>query len=304
MKKNLLIGAASIMFMLTACNGNDNVLNQTLTCTPVTLITSTSDGITSVTSGYYTFNVEIYSQMGNIDAKEIVLNGASMGFKTEDFNYATTGYDIIFKNITGTSTGSMSYPMHDGNFVVTPYYNYPGMDPFRIESPYNPNITYGFPTILVGSYRLGDDYKVKTFQKNTFFYGTTNTTYSFMGSDGRYTTEDILYGLILDLPGNTATIIMYNAKFTDLPQEPKKAQINIEGLTVDYSNGNIVVKGENVIPNVIEGSSSTPYPNFTFDNIELKTTSEDLTQATITYKVAGIYNGYFEGKYADLSYIK
>lgn len=302
MKKSFLFAGAAFMLILSSCNGNDNVLRQSFTTTPISIITSLTDGSTTVTTGYYRFDVEAYSQLGTLTASDIILNGSSIGFVTEELPYQSYGYDVIFKNITANATGSSSYEVKNGNFIATPYYYFPGY--FGIESPYNPPLAYGIPNVLVASYQLGNDYFVKTFQANTFYKGTTTTSYTFQGNTENFKTEDIAYGLILNLKDNTATLIMYNAKFSNVPQEPVKSQINIEGLDVTFSNSGIVARGTNIIPNVVEGTHSTPYENYIFNTIEFRTTSDDLTKATISYNVAGMYYGTFTGDYADLSYIK
>lgn len=291
----------ALSLMLTACGGNDYVMTHSFTAPTVNLITSVEDGSTIMSKGYYTFNLTTSAQTGTIGGQDILINNASMSFRTEEMAYSSPSlYEAIFKNVSTTTTGSLTYPLTNGNFLATPFYYFPGF--FGINSPYNPSTAQGIPDIVVASYNLGDAYTVKTFQENTFYKGKTNTTYPFQGSVQNFTTEEIYYGLILNLADKKATIIMYNAKFSGVEAEPVKAQVILKDLTIDCTGGQITVKGENIIPEIAEGTTTTPYPSYTFDNIEYKTTSNDLTQATITYKVAGIYNGSFAGAYAETDY--
>lgn len=288
------------MIVLSSCvNGNGGV-KQSFNTTPVNVVVSNSTGETTLSLGIYSFQTETYSQTGTISAQDIVVNNNTVSFVAKDLSYTTAGYDVIFKNVETTTTGSYSYDLHNGNFTATPFYNYPGL--LGINSPYNPSASFVFPLILVGSYRLDSEYTVKTFQNNTFFTGRTQTSYNYMGSTGSASTKDVMYGLILNIKENTASIILYNAKFTDLPQETKKEQVNLENLSLECRDGNIMVKGKDVIPQVFEGGVPVPAQDFIFNSIEFRTSNNDLTEGYITFSIMdGAFNGTFNGIYADLT---
>lgn len=304
MKKLFIMAGASLLVSLTGCNSENNSgsYTQKFGTAPINLITSVVDGTTTVSKGTYMFDLTISGQTGTISTNDLTVNNSSVSFKTPELKYASSGYDAIFKNVEATATGNMTYNLVNGTFIATPFYFYPGQ--IGINSPYNPPTGFNLPDILVASYTLAGMCVVKTFQQNTFFTGETTTTYPYMGEIAHYSTKDIMYGLILDLSNNTATLIMYKAKFSGVPQEPVKTQINLNNLPVDFSNGMIRIKAEDVIPDVVEGGQTTPNEDYIFNNIEFATTSEDLTSARITYTVAGRYTGTFMGSYVDVSYIK
>ncbi|MCH5231752.1 MAG: hypothetical protein J1F43_08160, partial [Muribaculaceae bacterium] len=241
-------------------------------------------------SGQYIFDlvVEDPVQHGVIEAKNLSINNNTLSFKTVDQPYFT---NMWYANFTDVKSSDAN--ISNANFLLTPYFNYPqyyGIAP-----------TYNNPgNVVVASYTYNDSYEVKTFQPVTFFKGTTETRYPYKGEVQTYSTETIYYQLGIDVTKtpNKAKMIMYQAKFTSVEQEPKK-DIIIEDLDVNYDNGVITVSGKDVIPGILEGNEVTPYPSFTINNIEFKTTNADLTWATINFTVAGIYEGSFTGSYAN-----
>lgn len=90
---------------------------------------------------------------------------------------------------------------------------------------------------------------------------------------------------------------MYNAKFSDSPNEPTKAAIYVKNLPVVFSSTGMTISGEDVIPEVLDGSTTTPNERYVFNTINFKTTDANLTQCEISYEVAGMYYGNFSGNY-------
>lgn len=290
MKKNLLLGCALMALGFTACTDGESNYSYTYNLNPINIITDLSDGTTYASTGQYVFvlTIENNGQHGVIDVKNLSINNNTVNFSTVDQSYTSNLFYANFANVKASDAN-----ISNANFLLTPYYNYPqfvGINP-----------TYGNPgNIVVANYTYNDAYSVKTFQHNTFFTGTTETVYPYKGEVQNFSTDKIYYQLSLNVKDspNKATLTMYNAKFTSVEQEPVK-DIIIEDLDVTYDNGSITVSGTEVIPGIMEGNEITPYPSFIINEIEFKTTSADLTWATIKFQVAGMYNGTFSGSYAN-----
>ena len=179
------------------------------------------------------------------------------------------------------------------------FYNETDSDEYTFKlNPVLPN------WIVVANYTVGDMYRINTFQTNTFFKGRTTTYYDFRGEENTYNTDGIMYRMILDTQKMTATMIMYNAKFTDVPQEPVKTVLIIKGLDLEFSPDGIKASGSDIIPDWYEAGALTPVPSFTINSVEFKTTNDYYTQAVIDYVVADAYTGHFEGSYLKSEYIK
>ena len=293
MKKILLTGSVAMLLSLTACDTKESDNTWSLSVPCINLVTNLSDGTTLISDGSYKVSEKTISLKGYVGTNNLIINNNSVSFETPEMSYRSyTGYDALFNGIN-TTTNNGNYEIK-GSFYVTPHYYVP-----------IPGINYGttaplnnspFAQVAVGVYTLGNDYKIRTFQKNTYFYGETTTTYP--QSPDPYKTQDILYGLTLNKDEVTgelsATIIMYNAKFSGIPQEPTKTQVVLKDLPVDLSNGAISITATDVVP---EDELGVPNPNYTVNSISFNTTSDDLTTCRINYQVATVYNGSFTGKY-------
>ncbi|MCH5229402.1 MAG: hypothetical protein J1F12_05340 [Muribaculaceae bacterium] len=296
MKTKFISGAFLLgLVAFTSCGKSESTITQTYNLNAVNLITDVTDGSTFASEGWYYFDLTISDMKGSVAASNLILNNTAVNFTSAVEPYTSTGYDIYFKNLTVPSQN-----VTDGNFLLSPYFYFPKMYNITSADMYVPQASL----VLIANYNVGENYKVKTFQKNTFYVGKTTTQYNMMGVDQTYETEDIYYQLSLDLKESKAQLLMFNAKFSNVEQEPKKAQINLNDLKVEYTDGVIKVYGENIIPEVVEGNATTPNEDFIFNTIEFTTTSEDLTQCEIKYQVAGRFYGSFTGAYADTSYLK
>lgn len=179
----------------------------------------------------------------------------------------------------GSISGACFYP--ESNVSL------PGVD-FIPAGEFGPKVVF--------QYRLGNDYTVKTFSRDEVFSGTTTTRYHYNGEGLTFTTDKILYRLVINKDFKKADIIIYKAKFAE--QQPMEiAAMLLKDLNVSFSSRGIQVSGTNVVPKVPEGNGYTEFANYTFDNILFQTISDDLTKATIDYSVAGKYHGQFSGLY-------
>ena len=292
MKKIYLLGSLAVLLGLSGCKDNDYNYNYQFTVPTVNILTNVSDGtgVASKVTYDYEINDNSGTTTGTISSSAIVLGGSSYTLKTVTAPYQYNSFTVAFKNVTGSMTGNQTIPVSNGNFTFTTVVN----NPLLLGLSISTQLPQQF---AICQYKIGDEYTVKTFPEIAFYTGETTTQYP--GADGMQenSTKTIFYELSLNLAENKATIYMYNAKFSGMPQEPSKSQINIEGLNVDYSNGMVTVTGENIIPVVVEGNVSTPYENYIFNNIEFKTTSDDLSECQISYTVAGRFSGTFKGSY-------
>ena len=163
-----------------------------------------------------------------------------------------------------------------------------------------------FPVI---SFRLGSQYDVKTVNHQGLYFGRTTTTYEKKdGSHGSFDSNSVIYQVQMTDPDKTSakySVVIYNAKFAE-EQPNALAEIKLEGMNMEWRRGSYVLTGENIVPKVREGDNTvdyTPYDRYTFDNITMTVTGNDLETARVDYSVAGKYKGSFTGtmiqKYQD-----
>lgn len=295
MRKSLLLLPLATLLSLTSClgNGSDQVTSKFGLVT-LNLITDFETETTTASAGAYMFNLDMVNYLGEVTTSNLVFNNTASTLITEKSPFSATAYFYYFKNLTGIVSGGASLPMNQCKMLVTPYY-FPLLQTQDDIQKYNLS---GYPyagkeyNALASKYYLGNRYLVQTFQIDTFYQGTTTSTYP----GGSATNRDIVYRLTLNLNNKTATMIMYNAKFSESDREPTK-DIIINNLQVAYSQYGLTVTGQDIVPDMYEGGSSTPYENYIFKNIQFQTTGDLLTDCTLHFEVGENYSGTFIGSY-------
>lgn len=314
MNKKFLMGSLAVAMGLSviSCNKDGYTeMTRTLGAPAVSIITSLSDGTVTASTGTYAFNIKITdtSNTGTITSPDLIANNTSLNFTTDDQAYKSTGYDAFFENVSGKVNNS-NMELNNANFLAIYlydetynkygyYYNDAKIGDYTfVLNPYAPYLT-------VAKYNLGSSYRVNTFPGNSFFKGNTVTTYP--QSETPFQTDKIMYRVMINQDKETkeftADMIIYDAKFSGVPAEPTKEAILVPNLKVDFTPNGISITGTEVEPLVYEAQGYTPYPAFTFNDIEFHTTNDLYTTAEINYTVAKVFKGHFEGSYLNTYYM-
>lgn len=289
MKKLSLLSALGFLFLLNSCigGGDDSTQTMTFNVSTINIVTSRHDNITKASKGNYTVDLDVSHLTGTVSTVDFVADGTIMRFITNDQTYKSTGYNVFFENATATINDNSSYQLQNGSFLATPWFYYP-------------QDYLGYPSFqydMVASFEIGDLYKVRTYPTDAVYVGTTNTSYESSGTLATNQTDQIIYEVIINPTENKAKMMIYNAKFSSSPHEPTKVRIDVDNLDVVFSDGLITISGENVVPSVLDGSTTTPNESYKFNSINFTTTNPKLTSCKITYEVAGMYHGEFVGSY-------
>lgn len=294
MKKLFLCGSIAVMAAFTSCN--DDYSNSVTNAVGAVNLVDYSDGSTSISEGQYGYSLNWGSgyQKGTISVGNLVLNGNPVSFQTEESNYQTSG---DFLQAYFTNVGSLQQNLTNAKFLLTPF-NYLAY----VNNMGEVVSGVSGSDVMIAQYMIGST-RVRTFQKITTFRGQTTTSYEFQGQPYTNETDKILYQLILSFDKETGKvsgkIIMYNAKFSHIKDEPLKTWITIDGLDVNYADGKLTVSGTEIVPTVPDGNNNeTENDSFTFNSIVFETTSANLVEAQITYTVDNRYEGSFNGAYA------
>lgn len=325
----MIIGAAAAAtLMLSACDSVDGENKSTVTYPAVNLITTTIPGGTTVAShGAYTFTFNYSDQTETVGTGALIYDNQNHGFSTNAVKYKdlspSRGMGIYASGFQANVDNNPMRQLSDCQFYVSSFPIPEGMDyvPSKAWIPkvkvsddkdeyryhegamYVPG--YAIPPIVTGSYKVGNELDVTLFTTDASFFGTTETTFP----GGTYSSGDIIYRIFIDVKKNKADLVLYNAKFAD--KAPVLPVIYVPGLDVTFSKGNYVIKGENIIPRIPEGSdkdtvngsgqTTTENPKFIFNEFRMETVPGTLMSTVdVEYKVAGIYEGQFRGKYVEL----
>lgn len=299
MKKFTLGIFACAALMFSACSTDVKDSTTTVAYASANLITPLDGSDTYASAGTYSFFFNLTQNKVSVYTDNLMINNTASKFSTDtvtcdnrvvSVDDGGVGQVITINNAKGYLDNSTSYPITNSSFMLTSLAyryngNYPGI-----------NFTYPQGVMIVGQYRIENLCDVKTFYPDASFYGST--TSSYVDNDGNtqsYTNKDMLYRVVMDLKKNTASVVIYEAKFAE-PQ-PKLTGIILRDLKVTYHNGGYSITGSNIVPEVIEGVSTTPNEKYVFDTFSLMTTSADLVDASINFQVAGKYKAFFTGSY-------
>lgn len=289
MKKITILSFATLMLGAVSCNdsgnGDERTLNFNVPC--INIVTMLNDNSTVASNGIYTFDLNISKMTGTVSATGLIVDNTAMDFTTNEATYKSSGYNVFFENTSATVNGNSSYSITNGTFLATPAFWYPQDFIGNPPSPY----------MVVASFNIGNLYSVKTYPTDAVYMGTTKTSYTMQGMQQNAENKNIFYQVKINPTEKKANLAMYNAKFSDSPNEPTKTAIYVKNLDVEFSPSGITITGENVIPDVLEGSSTTPNERYVFNTISFKTTNEKLNECQISYEVAGMYFGEFTGNY-------
>jgi hypothetical protein len=305
MKKILKLSlAAAILLPLASCN-DDSKSNSYTVGIPVSaynLVTAVDDASVVPTVGLSGYNVIFKSsdQENSLQIKSgsvVLPDGGSVSFTTKPIlvdvsrlNVDDTAREVIKFSSENPSESGAEVTAISG--LVTQSAFYPGSTEVKgYELEYPSDIRH----YTIFDYVLNNQWRVRTFWRDMTFMGSTITT----GQDmpGPYTNNKFRYRIYMKTNTNgaltgKADVIFYNAKFAERSPE---MTIVVRDLDLKFSNSGYTVSGTDIIPDMVsDGGEFTPFPSFTFNNFTF-TAVGDLTQATASYKVAGKYNGQFQG---------
>lgn len=290
--KKLTLGFLSIALLsLGACSTDVEDTTQSVRYTTVNLISPLDGSEPFATEGAYTFDLNLTRLYGTVSTTNLKIDNKDYSFTTDTvstLNYTgMQGFYIRFLNVKGYLGGDRTMPLNNANFDITSLFYSPG-----ITIPEYPEKQENMPYII-GQYTAGDWYVV-TLQKDATYVGKTKTTYPGQdGTEQTYENEGMYYRVIMDTDKKTADIIIYEPQFAS--SAPKLKSIRLKGLPVKFGHGSFTIDAQDVIPQMVEGTSWIDVPNFTFNSFSVSSTNKEMTKIKMDYTVAGAYQGSFSG---------
>lgn len=251
-----------------------------------------------VAASSYKFNFDMMAGSVTIGTELPVSTGNNISFVTPAisytggmYQYQDNYYEII--NVEAMTAGTASDQSNvtnlDCQLTSIAYY------PPQIQGLPQVAVPNGYKYAVMG-YSVGSKYKVQTFWSDMTFKGGTTTHYTDAnGTLKEYSSDEVLYRVIMNAKDKKATVILYNAKLAAEMPKPI-TNIVLKDLPVSFNVNGYTIKATDVVPEVYEAGVATPNPHFPFDSFTL-TSLGDMTNCNIYYKVAGKYQGEFNGSY-------
>ena len=293
--KKLTLGLLSVLLLaLGACNSDVDDTTQTVAYSTMNLVTPLDGGESFVSKGTYKFFLNMSKGKGCVSTANLMIDNKAHSFQTDTVAYGYAGGNgilIRLQNLKGYLDNDKTMPLTNDKFDITSYYYVP-----PLSIPGYSQMPDPYPYVIA-QYTAGN-WQVATFQEDCSYIGKTTTSY--IGQDGStqaFENDKMLYRVLINTDKKTADIIIYNAKFASSDKAPTIAAILLKDLKVTWGKGSYAIEGENVVPSVIEGAGWQENPKFVFDSFKFFTLNKELTQADMSYKVAGMYDGQFVGSY-------
>lgn len=309
MKHSLIFGtalAAALVFSSCLKDNDGNSATSTATIPAFNLYTPIS-GMAAPSTGlaYYSFSSAFPEQTITIDVDNMAMpGGGTGGFKTTAMPFAqgqvsVEGVNCLTLAFSSENANVSGNRVTDLNALVTQAVYAPGNQEIPGYKRLIPGNTLQY---VVMQYNLNDTWRVRTFWPDMTFRGSTTTTYPAdmtdpSGEKLTFQNDDIAYRVVMELSKEyaitgKADVIFYDAKFA-----PKAPEITVvlKNLDVKFSSSGYKLSGTDIIPYMVEAGVLQETPRYKFNSISVDCTG-DLTASIITYKVADVFNGRFQGQ--------
>lgn len=290
MKKLLLPFMAGAMLFASCSKESD--ATQTFNYEVYNLATSVNPGEAPVVSeGKYAMLYNISNGTVTVSTNYFLLPGnQNATFLLNNIPYTSsssaTGQQVVINtDVPVMGTGSTAAITDFRCTVTNDYVVYPSSVPGVLGT----TVFYSFPMM---KYTVDGNYTVRTFQRDNTFLGSTTTSYPAEGGYATFENDNIYYRVVMDVKALKADVVLYKAKFAEAAPE---LTMILKNLTLEFTNSGYVVRGTDIIPNVVEGNATTPNPKYPFNSFTLQTSNDSMTAARCEYKVAGVFTGIFSG---------
>lgn len=302
MKKSLLGLAALTGLMFTSCDMPTKDSTSSITVMAYNMVMPLNGGepVVSTTPCFYTFDSNMSKSTMKVTGNPLTIDNNSYSFVTDTAGYRpynnypssetqtvtrVVSEGVYISGVQGRFTNSHSDVLKNGSFA----YNISYITTNLNWIPDHPGVMYkgkSVPVSVIGSYQINDEYLVRTINSDTFYTGITHTSYPGMqGNTVSYEDKSMIYRVLLNLKDKTANLLIYDAKFSDNPNEPKKEAISIPDLKVTFKNGYYTVEGEDITPLVYEAGGLTKNNSFNIKKFVMQTQGALMVDVVMNYEV-------------------
>ena len=313
--KLLSLAFFSGLMGLTSCNlDNDPENNYQQIPYSVCNLVIPAQGESFATQGNYILTYYFTEGTMNVSTNDLSLGVGKVDFVTSGMPYEVKSYTVNgneYREVVNFKGGIFN----QGNVTVSDLKGYTSQLFYfapTIELPNAWEYPKSFNIPLIMQYTLNQEYMVKTFMQDAIYSGTTTLT-TISPAANTFSNDGVLYRVYFKAGLNKADVIFYNAKFAE--NMPVTVNFVLKDLNVNYTKTGYSISstpGQNIIPQMIAKDGLTPYPTYQFTTFMLNNSSDDLTEANITYMIDMIrtgddgtetvmakYNGSFSGAYVQ-----
>lgn len=289
--KKMLIPLAASALLLASCDTSTKDSYRTIPYYEYNLIVDNVDPSVPAATSYATYEVKFNISKYCVDVKgsDLIFNNQKYSFETDTMALrqkpytidGQTAYNLTFSksgNAGASGTGSSASNLQ-GTFV---YCYIP-----QSNDILNPTFELGANERLDMSYTLNDRYSVQTFWPAAYYKGQTVAT-----DDGEsHSTNDTGYLTQIDFEKKTASVYVYNAKFSANEEKPLPKVMLFEGIPLVFSHDGFSLEAAAPKTTVLGVKNNLPAlvdsVGFGATDFSMVMTSKDLTEVWMTYKLNG-----------------
>lgn len=294
--KRLFLPLAALAMMATSCENSVNDSYSTMNFAEYNLISDLQDPSqpAQMSSSGYSLKLNWTKNCIDMTTNDVVINNQKVSFEVDSipFNtyYMMSGTNNapmfeygVFSSKTPSGSGAkvtnVDALFTPGNYVTNNVY-VPGIETMSANQGYR---------LLMG-YDLDSKYHVQTLWPICCYMGQSYVT----GSE-TFSTQNTSYRVELNSSKNTARVIIYNSQFSSSDEDVPKA-IVIDEIPIKFSNRVYYLEAESPKTQVLgfktttegyESPALVDTDQYNVTDFSFTLTSEDLTEATIAYRIDG-----------------
>ncbi|MDE6290497.1 MAG: hypothetical protein K2M16_03100 [Muribaculaceae bacterium] len=286
--KKAILPIAAMAFLLASCDTSTKDSYQTMNYPEYNLIIDNQDASAAATASFSNYEVKYNISRNTVDVKtsDLILNNQKYSFETD-----TMALGHKYFNIDGTTSYLITFSKKGSTGIGSPASNLTGAF-VRCFVPQtndvlNPSFTLGVSERLDLSYTLNDRYKVQTFWPSAYYQGQNIAT----SSEGSYSTKGTGYLAQINFEKKTASVYVYNAEFSADKEKSLPKVIRFDEIPVEFTHYGFILKSEAPKTQVLgikdKRTALVDSVGFQATDFSFDLTSPDLTDALISYKLAG-----------------
>lgn len=307
MTKKIFFPLAILAFCMSSCDVGENNSNNSVSFSNIynmIVDANNPEAVAQATQSDYSINEDYLHNTMDIMASNIVINNQKYSFESDTLAIKPKyfGKDISYKSISrigNISKGGATVTNFEGYlaaYFIPVNSNYSSLSTSDLFSPdfkfsYTVSASssyaenwYFFP---IFDYKINDSYNVTTFMPTACYVGQSYV----QNNDNTLSTQKTGYQVVLDFTKKEATIFILGVDLNPISSTDVPKVIKLEKIPITMTHYNYTLKAE---------APKTSVPGKTSDNksdfiesgeyqvtdFSLDVTSKDLTEVSISYKVA------------------
>lgn len=247
-----------------------------------------------VSSSSYMLNTNLSKGVVDITVSDIVINNNKYSFETDTMALGVTKFKPLDGQDIYTQTFSKRGPAAVGSAAsdIKGSYAYHYLRSASEQSYYpvsidNPQYYLAVLSGLDLNYKLSDRYLVQTFYSESLFLGNSYVN----DESGNFSTKKGDYLLGIDFQKNLATLYIYNPEYSINQAVDFPKIIRVDKIPVKYSHDRFNLEASSPSTTVLSTKNNksefVDNPSIQVSDFTLNFISPDVTEAEISYKIAG-----------------